>query len=215
MSYAIVHLPSETVVPQKGSSALTFNSLDRVRFPDGSTADSVPVGHEIPPSYEDGDPVYRVYEVTINETGSGSVATLSDPVFDAQADTVTVTKTLSNPTPTIALVQKECARRLALGFNYDFEDARGVHTIATTDKDMEGWREVTDLANARIATSDTTAITIATETGVCQVTPTEWMDVLKAAAAFRQPIWAYSFVLQAQDPIPADYTDDSHWTESE
>lgn len=115
---------------------------------------------------------------------------------------------------TVAQVQAECAKRLAAGFDYDFEDARGVHTIATTDKDMEGWREVTDLANARIATSDTTAITIATETGVCQVTPTEWQGVLKAAAAFRQPIWAYSFALQAQDPIPQNYTDDEHWTES-
>ena len=102
--------------------------------------------------------------------------------------------------------------RLAAGFDYDFADGRGVHTIGTTEKDMDGWREVTDLANARIATSDTTAITIATDTGTCQVTPTEWQAVLKAAAAFRQPIWGYSFALQAQDPIPSDYTDDSHWT---
>lgn len=119
------------------------------------------------------------------------------------------------PPVTVEHVQAECERRLALGFDYDFEDARGVHTIATTEKDMDGWREVTDIANARIATSDTTAIGIATETGSCQVTPLQWMDVLKAAAAFRQPIWAYSFALQAQDPIPANYTDDEHWTESE
>lgn len=172
---------------------------------------------------EDGNPV-RISDLTEAERQAIGLASLTvedtagythgDAVETLSASGLSRTYPDKTPIPvTVEQVQAECARRLALGFDYGFEDGRGVHTIATTDKDMEGWREVTDLANARISTSDTTAITIATETGVCQVTPTEWQGVLKAAAAFRQPIWAYSFALQAQDPIPQNYTDDEHWTE--
>jgi hypothetical protein len=37
------------------------------------------------------------------------------------------------------------------------------------------------------------------------------MQVLVAAAQFRQPLWAASFVLQAMSPIPADYANDKYW----
>jgi hypothetical protein len=172
---------------------------------------------------ENGNPV-NLSDLTESERQEIGRATLIEedttgytpgaPSDDLQSDGLHRTYPNKTAIPvTVEQVQAECARRLAAGFDYDFEDARGVHTIATTDKDMEGWREVTDIANARLATSDTTAIGIATETGETQVTPLEWMDVLKAAAAFRQPIWAYSFALQAQDPIPQNYTDDEHWAE--
>lgn len=108
-------------------------------------------------------------------------------------------------------VQAECARRLAAGFDFDFGDERGVHRIGTTDKDMAGWDEVSKLAQARINTSDATVIVIATDTGIVQVSPMEWQDILKAAAAFRQPIWLASFTLQTTNPIPADYAADEHW----
>lgn len=112
-----------------------------------------------------------------------------------------------------AQVQAECARRLAAGFDYDFGDPRGVHRIGTTRRDMDGWDEVTKFATALINASDTTTttITIATDTGACQVTSMEWNAILIAAAAFRQPIWLASFALQAMDPIPADYASDSYW----
>ena len=115
------------------------------------------------------------------------------------------------PLPAVADVIAECDRRLALGFDYDFGDERGVHRIGTTERDMRGWDEVTSLAQARINASDATPIGIATDTGACLVTPTEWNAILLAAAAFRQPIWAASFALQAMETIPADYADDSHW----
>lgn len=117
------------------------------------------------------------------------------------------------PPPQPAEVHHERDRRLAEGFDYDFADARGVHRLATSDADMRGWREVTDIAQARLALADATPIVIATETGVVAVTPAEWMAVLEAAAAFRQPIWHASFALQAMDPIPADYaTNAAYWT---
>lgn len=104
----------------------------------------------------------------------------------------------SSPVATAADVQAECARRLSLGFDYDFEDERGVHRIGTTERDMAGWDEVTKLAQALInAGTAGESITIATDTGVCQVTATEWNAVLLAAAAFRQPIWQASFTIQA------------------
>lgn len=106
----------------------------------------------------------------------------------------------------------ERARRLAGGFDYDFGDARGVHRIGTTKADKEGWDEVTTFAQAAMALGQANAaIVIKTDTGGAQITAEEWMQILIAAAVFRQPIWQASFALQAMDPIPADYCDDGHW----
>lgn len=110
-------------------------------------------------------------------------------------------------------VQAERRRRLALGFDYDFGDARGVHTFATTEKDMEGWNEVTMWASAAVASGSADATqAVLTETGPATVTAAEWQDVLLAATAFRQPLWQASFALQAMDPIPHDYDADAYWT---
>jgi hypothetical protein len=110
-------------------------------------------------------------------------------------------------------VQEERKRRLALGFSYDFEDARGVHQIGTTPADMVGWRDVIDLANALIDLGDTTTtINIVTDTGPTQVTAPEWQAVMLRAAEVRQVLWASSFTLQAMDPIPEDYDADGYWT---
>ena len=114
--------------------------------------------------------------------------------------------------PSAHQVQAERERRLALGFDYDFQDARGVHRIGTTERDMKGWDEVTDLADALTAKSDTTTtIAIVTDTGPCTVTAPEWADIRIAAAAFRQPIWAASLTIMYSDPIPADYAADERW----
>lgn len=116
------------------------------------------------------------------------------------------------PIPTAADVAAERDRRLAGGFNYDFGDARGVHTFGTTEADMKGWRDVTDYANALIALGDTTTtIGILTETGSAQVTALEWMAILDAAAMFRQPIWQASFVLTSMSPTPSDYANNVYW----
>lgn len=116
-------------------------------------------------------------------------------------------------TPTIDDIADERTRRLALGFEFDFGDSRGIQRIGTTAADMAGWEEVTQLAAARLATGDsTTPIAVVTDTGPIQITPAEWQQVLLAAAAFRQPIWAASFALQAMDPIPADYaSNEAYW----
>ena len=114
--------------------------------------------------------------------------------------------------PTIDDVATERSRRLALGFSYDFGDARGVHHIGTTKADIAGWEEVTQLAAARLATGDSgTPIVVVTGTGPIQVTPSEWQQVLLSVAAFRQPLWAASFALQAMDPIPVDYATEVYW----
>jgi len=116
------------------------------------------------------------------------------------------------PPPSAEDVQRECARRLALGFDYDFGDERGVHHFATTEKDMKGWDDVSKIAQAAINVgAPETIIHISTETGACAVTALEWQSVLLAAGEVQQPIWQASFVLQAMDPIPADYSDDSYW----
>lgn len=116
--------------------------------------------------------------------------------------------------PNASNVESERDRRLALGFDYDFGDARGVHRIGTTPDDLNGWNEVSTLAGALARTGDMTAtITILTDTGLCAVTALEWANIEIAAGAFRQPIWTGSFVLSAMDPVPTDYaTNDSYWT---
>jgi len=107
----------------------------------------------------------------------------------------------------------ERERRLSLGFDYDFQDVRGVHHIGTTPADMVGWREVIDYANALVDLGDTdTQIAIVTDTGPALVTAPEWQAVMLHAATVRQSIWAKSFVLQATSPIPSDYANDSYWT---
>lgn len=116
------------------------------------------------------------------------------------------------PDGTIEDVTVERNRRLAAGFTHDFDDARGVHTFATTEPDMNGWDEVTKGAQAAINLgAGSTSFNIVTETGPVSVTATEWQAILVAATAFRQPIWAASFTLQAMNPIPPDFADDSHW----
>lgn len=131
--------------------------------------------------------------------------------FDAFIAAGGVVSAYVAPLPTIDNVIAERERRLALGFNYDFGDARGVHRFGTTARDLAGWDEVTQLAAARLAKGETTPVDVVTNTGPANVTPLEWQDVLLAAGAFRQPIWAASFGLEAQNPIPADYADDAHW----
>jgi len=110
-------------------------------------------------------------------------------------------------------VVQERERRLSLGFDYDFGDARGVHRIGTNEQDMKGWDEVSKASQAAIAVGMPTApMHIVTETGPATVTALEWQQILLAASVARQPIWAASFALQAMAPIPADYTSDTYWS---
>lgn len=118
----------------------------------------------------------------------------------------------AGPVVTVSDVLAERSRRLGLGFLYEFGDERGVHQIGTTPEDMAGWDEVTQFAQAMMALGDNTStITVVTDTGLCSVTAEEWMAVLVAAGAHRQPIWQASFVLQQMSPIPVDYAADSRW----
>jgi len=116
------------------------------------------------------------------------------------------------PPITADQVWAEKDRRWAFGFQYDFGDARGVHHIATTPKDLEDWQKVTSLAQALLNGGQTTfPITIYTTNGAIQITPVEWQSVLIAAAQFFQPTLDAAAALVAMDPIPADYADDKYW----
>jgi hypothetical protein len=118
----------------------------------------------------------------------------------------------SPPPPSIDDVTAERSRRMALGFDYDFADARGIHHIGTTDADMKGWDEVTTAAQAAIALGQATmTLNIVTNTGPVVVTALEWQQALLAASAARQPLWAASFALEATIPIPSDFKDDRYW----
>lgn len=135
------------------------------------------------------------------------------PLSDVIVEPAQVRVVRSVPPITVGQVVSERERRLAMGFNYNFGDARGVHRIGTTKRDLEGWDEVSKYAGALIDAGQTsTTINIATDTGPCTVTPIEWRAIEIASAAFRQPLWAASFALMAMNPIPASFADDSYWT---
>lgn len=117
------------------------------------------------------------------------------------------------PRPKEIAIVAERARRLALGFDYDFGDERGVHHIGTTEADMRKWLdEVTPISQALInAGMSTGEIGIFTDTGPVTVTAAEWQVILLAAGQWRQPIYQASFALLTADPIPYDYTANAHW----
>lgn len=97
----------------------------------------------------------------------------------------------------IAALRAEKNRRLAVGFAYDFGDARGVHQFGTTRLDMEGWDQVTKLADAfRTRGMGSETIGIDTDTGRTTVTADEWPDVLIASGAAFQPVWQASFDIE-------------------
>lgn len=130
--------------------------------------------------------------------------------WEAQGNTIPA---YTASAPTSAMVWTERDRRLAAGFDYNFNDARGVHRIGTTTADLIGWDEVTKFSQALISTGNSSGtITILTDTGPAVVTALEWQQIMLAAAAFRQPIWGASFAIAAMDPIPADYaTNEAYW----
>ncbi|CTQ53532.1 hypothetical protein LP7551_02056 [Roseibium album] len=130
------------------------------------------------------------------ETLSAAVGAITDPLGD---------------TLTIAHVAVERDRRLSEGFDFDFVDERGVHTIGTSPRDMRGWDEVTTGAHAAIALgAPDTEFEIVTDTGPVTITAREWMMVLAAATQNRQPIWKSFFAFDANS-IPEKYADDSNW----
>jgi hypothetical protein len=104
--YAIVDLVTGVVVPQQGQANLTFTDLRRLNLPDSnkSVVFNPVAGYVFPPQeVDEGEPeapaaAYKVLQVTEVESGSGVVVTVSDPVYDSDADTVTVTTTLRNNT---------------------------------------------------------------------------------------------------------------------
>lgn len=152
--------------------------------------------------------------VEIDKPILSSALEMPEPNVVVLADRVERQWLVTTRAATFMDVARERDRRLSLGFNYDFGDARGIHRIGTTRKDIVGWSEVSTYAGALIDSGDTTTtIMIVTDTGPCAVTAPEWRAIEIAAAAYRQPIWAGSFVLQSASPTPADYaTNDSYWT---
>ena len=104
--YSIVDLVTGAVIPQRGQANLTFNTLKRLKLPDAgkSVIFNPVVGYIFPPqAVDEGEPAapppaYKILQVTEVESGSGVVSVVSDPVYDSDAGTVTVTTTLRDKT---------------------------------------------------------------------------------------------------------------------
>lgn len=117
------------------------------------------------------------------------------------------------PDELIVAIERERAKRLSVGFDYDFGDMRGVHRIGTTADDEKGWDKVTKLSQAMINAGRFEAeIQIVTDTGPVTVTAAEWQLVLIKAGEMQQPIYQRSFMLQSMQPIPQDVENPENWT---
>lgn len=102
-----------------------------------------------------------------------------------------------------SLVNRERDRRLAVGFDYDFGDARGVHRFGTTPQDRAGWADVKAIADAALqAGASSTEIEVRTDTGDVTITAAEWPAIQLAAAQAFQPVWQASWTVK--DAIDAD-----------
>jgi hypothetical protein len=164
------------------------------------------------------DPVEGGIEITEQEYDAALEGVLSGKVIVVSGGAMSVDEPPSgeaeepSSAPTIMSVIAERERRLSLGFDYDFGDARGVHHIGTSASDLKNWDEVTKLSQAAINLSQPDmTIAIETDDGPCSVTAMEWQHILIAAGAARQPIFHASFALQAMDPIPDDFENDRYW----
>jgi len=106
MKYTLIDLATGAVVQQRRRGALVFSDLRRVNLPDAarSVIFNPEPGYIFPPQeVDEGEPAappaaYKVFQVTEVESGSGVISTVSDPVYDSSAGTVTVTTTLRNKT---------------------------------------------------------------------------------------------------------------------
>jgi hypothetical protein len=183
----------------------------RLSVPGVGVVDFDQAGQVIPDS---GNPTHRIVERWGDPAPSAKHSVGSEtPTFNVPLDRVEVARTWNVAAPTVDDVIAERTRRLALGFDYNFADARGVHNIGTTEADMRGWDEVAKAAAAFIALGQPSAeFTIVTNTGPATITALEFQSILTTAAAVRQPLWAASFTLQAMNPIPADYADNAYWS---
>lgn len=118
-------------------------------------------------------------------------------LIDMQAETVTLSPPPASEADLLAHVNIVRDQKLATGFDYDFNDGRGVHRIGTTEQDRRGWDEVKAIADAAMqAGSPTQAIEIRTDTGDTQIEAQEWPAIQLAAAQAFQPVWAASWAVK-------------------
>ncbi len=88
-------------------------------------------------------------------------------------------------------------RRLAVGFDYDFADARGVHRFGTTAADRRGWAEVKAISDAALAAGQPDlSIDVRTDSGAVTLRADEWPAIQLAAAQAFQPVWQASWTVK-------------------
>lgn len=157
------------------------------------------INKDVPPNAEN---VRIVDSADIPSDRSKRAALLADLSYDAALFHAIMVKA----------VDAEMQRRWRGGFVYDFGDDRGKHLIGTTEDDMAGWSEVAAYAGGLADVGDTsTTIEIETNTGRVHVTAPEFKALMLEASRRQQRLKKQSFALQAMNPIPTDFADDSRW----
>lgn len=202
--YALVDLSTNQVVPQRGQTALTFESLARVDLPDGSVIFSPSSGYVFPPQYVgeiNPPPKFKLLEVLTIETGVGPVSVDATPVFDGQ--NVKTARSLSGYPSAVqaARVRSQAEQRIIKGILVNGKPFRA---------DDVSVGRMGRLANALAVAVGGTTQTFKTAAG-----DTFTVNAAQAAAISTAQIrWQGAILAQSaalQDALPANPSADANW----
>ncbi|TDQ19826.1 hypothetical protein DEV91_12418 [Phyllobacterium brassicacearum] len=91
--------------------------------------------------------------------------------------------------------------------------ARTFRRLTGRDEDARNLQALLSVAQIRIASGDTTTTTVFRDgTNVDhELTPHQIVNLFLQSSAFVSDVYAAAWALKALEPIPSDFSDDSHW----
>ena len=111
------------------------------------------------------------------------------------------------PAPTEVDINSERSRRILAG-----KDIGGIY-VTGRDEDQRNLTNLALAAQVRLAGGDTSTITVYRDGNNLdhELTPPQMLALWQAASTYVSDLYAASWALKAETPIPTDYADDQHW----
>ena len=121
------------------------------------------------------------------------------------------TITVEVPAPTATDVIAERQRRILQGKTISTTGGPNVQ-LAGDDGTRSDLQALVTIAQMRLAASDTSTLKVRGKDGTIHtLTPTQVVELWVLGVAFIQSVIEASWVIEALDPIPLDYADNSRW----